>query len=64
MAVNSVFFCKECGYESAAWMGKCPGCNSWNSFVEEKINKKSSSCKTSRGFSSTFSDKSEVKMFF
>ena len=61
MAVNSVFFCKECGYESAAWMGKCPGCNSWNSFVEEKINKKSSSCKTSRGFSSTFSDKSEVK---
>lgn len=61
MAVNSVFFCKECGYESAAWMGKCPGCNSWNSFVEEKINKKASSSKTSRGFSSTFSDKSEVK---
>ena len=32
-----VFFCKECGYESAKWLGKCPGCNNWNSFVEEKI---------------------------
>lgn len=32
-----VFFCKECGYESPAWLGKCPGCESWNSFVEEKI---------------------------
>ena len=34
---KNVFFCKECGYESAKWLGKCPGCNSWNSFVEEKI---------------------------
>ena len=32
-----VFFCKECGYESAKWLGKCPACNTWNSFVEEKI---------------------------
>ena len=32
-----VFFCKECGYESAKWLGKCPGCGLWNSFVEEKI---------------------------
>ena len=40
MASNTVFFCKECGYESAKWLGKCPGCNNWNSFVEEKINKK------------------------
>ena len=35
-----IFFCKECGYESAKWLGKCPGCNSWNSFVEEKIKEK------------------------
>lgn len=27
--------CQECGYESAKWMGKCPGCNSWNTMVEE-----------------------------
>ncbi len=40
-----VFFCKECGYESAKWLGKCPGCNSWNSFVEEKIKEKSSGTK-------------------
>ncbi len=32
-----VFFCKDCGYESPAWLGKCPGCGNWNSFVEEKI---------------------------
>ena len=34
-----IFFCKECGYESAKWLGKCPGCNQWNTFVEEKIKK-------------------------
>ncbi len=31
------FFCKECGYESVKWLGKCPGCGAWNAFVEEKI---------------------------
>ena len=36
-----VFFCKECGYESAKWLGKCPGCSQWNTFVEEKIKEKS-----------------------
>lgn len=60
MASNTVFFCKECGYESAKWLGKCPGCNSWNSFVEEKVNKKTSS-KTSNGYISTFSGTSTVK---
>lgn len=34
---NTVFFCNECGYESAKWLGKCPACNAWNSFVEEKV---------------------------
>jgi len=29
-----VFFCGECGYESAKWLGKCPGCGSWNTMVE------------------------------
>ena len=61
MATNTVFFCKECGYESAKWIGKCPGCNSWNSFVEEKINKQSKSKASSKGFSNTFNNKSEVK---
>lgn len=59
MATNTVFFCKECGYESAKWLGKCPGCNSWNSFVEEKVNKKTT--KNQNGYSSTFSQNSDVK---
>jgi DNA repair protein RadA/Sms len=32
-----IYFCKECGYETKKWMGKCPGCNSWNSFSEELV---------------------------
>lgn len=32
---NTVFFCTECGYETSKWMGQCPGCKTWNSFVEE-----------------------------
>ncbi|MBQ7707305.1 MAG: AAA family ATPase, partial [Lachnospiraceae bacterium] len=44
---KQVFFCKECGYESAKWLGQCPGCREWNTFVEEKITvgAKSSSAK-------------------
>ena len=33
------FFCKECGFESTKWLGQCPSCSSWNSFVEEGVNK-------------------------
>jgi len=33
----SVFFCKECGYESSKWMGQCPSCKAWNSFTEEIV---------------------------
>ncbi|TCS94234.1 DNA repair protein RadA [Hazenella coriacea] len=32
------FVCQECGYESAKWMGRCPGCGNWNSLVEEREN--------------------------
>jgi DNA repair protein RadA/Sms len=32
---KSSFFCQQCGYESAKWLGKCPSCNNWNCFVEE-----------------------------
>ena len=60
MASNTVFFCKECGYESAKWLGRCPGCNNWNTFVEEKVNKKSSS-KSSGGRNTTFGGSSTVK---
>ena len=33
----TVFFCQNCGYESAKWMGQCPACREWNSFVEERV---------------------------
>lgn len=35
--VTSMFFCQECGHESVKWMGQCPACHSWNTFVEEKV---------------------------
>lgn len=34
---TTVFFCQECGYESSKWLGQCPGCKKWNTFVEENI---------------------------
>lgn len=36
---KQILFCKECGYESPKWMGQCPGCKAWNSFVEAPANK-------------------------
>lgn len=38
---KTIFFCQNCGYESAKWLGKCPSCSTWNSFVEE-LSKKTS----------------------
>ncbi len=32
---KTVFFCQNCGYESSKWMGQCPACHEWNTFVEE-----------------------------
>ncbi len=32
---TTIFFCQSCGYESSKWMGQCPGCREWNTFVEE-----------------------------
>ncbi len=34
---KTVFFCQECGYEAPKWMGQCPMCKNWNSFVEEPV---------------------------
>jgi DNA repair protein RadA/Sms len=34
---KSAFFCQSCGYESTKWVGKCPSCNNWNTFVEEVV---------------------------
>ncbi len=35
---KTVFVCRECGYESAKWLGKCPECQAWNSFSEMTLN--------------------------
>jgi DNA repair protein RadA/Sms len=40
--VKSAFFCQNCGYESVKWLGQCPSCNQWNTFVEELVQKESS----------------------
>jgi DNA repair protein RadA/Sms len=45
---KSAFFCQDCGHESPKWLGKCPGCHSWNTLVEEIKVKKSSSSPFSR----------------
>ncbi|MBR3134462.1 MAG: DNA repair protein RadA [Clostridia bacterium] len=43
---KTVFVCSECGYESPKWLGKCPACNSWNTFYEEKLQSTTSSGKS------------------
>jgi len=43
---KTIFFCTNCGYESAKWLGKCPSCGSWNTFSEEKFTKTKSGSTT------------------
>ena len=37
---KTIYFCQECGQESSKWMGQCPGCKQWNTFVEETVSQK------------------------
>ena len=34
---KSIYFCQNCGHEENKWLGQCPACKEWNTFVEEKI---------------------------
>ena len=36
-AKKSVYFCQNCGHEESKWLGQCPACKEWNTFVEEKV---------------------------
>ena len=45
MKTRSVFSCSSCGYQSPKWLGRCPDCNSWNSFSEEDYTPVSSASK-------------------
>jgi DNA repair protein RadA/Sms len=46
--LKSAFFCQSCGYEAPKWLGKCPGCSNWNTFVEEIKQKKGSTAPFSK----------------
>lgn len=46
---KTLFFCQNCGFESSKWMGQCPGCREWNTFVEEPQVGSSSAKKPSAG---------------
>ena len=46
---KSIFFCQQCGYESAKWMGQCPACHEWNSFVEELLPESAKKSASKRG---------------
>ena len=39
---SSIFYCQNCGTSSSKWLGKCPSCGQWNTFVEERTSKKES----------------------
>lgn len=34
---KSIYFCQNCGHEESKWLGQCPACREWNTFVEEKV---------------------------
>ena len=51
---KTTFFCKECGFESPKWLGQCPGCKEWDSFVEEPV------VKTAAGRSVTVTEHREL----
>ena len=59
---KTIFFCKECGHESSKWLGQCPGCKEWNTFVEEPVVKKSVTGSVLRGQKAEPSKLSEVKI--
>ena len=43
MKVKTTYFCQNCGAQSPKWIGKCPSCNEWNTYVEEVIAKEAKS---------------------
>ena len=39
---KTAYFCSECGYESPKWLGRCPACQQWNTFIEQPLPAKDS----------------------
>ena len=50
---KTIFVCSECGNESPKWLGKCPACNSWNTFYEQKIEKYTETNKADKKINNT-----------
>lgn len=50
---KTLYICQECGYESSKWLGKCPDCEGWNAFVEEKKEVKKIVNKASKNINSS-----------
>ena len=57
--VKTAFFCQNCGYESVKWVGQCPSCGQWNTFVEELIQKET--LKNNNGWKEYSDDKRTIK---
>ncbi len=56
---KTAFFCQQCGYESVKWLGQCPSCGQWNTFVEELIQKET--IKNGNGWKDYNDDKRTIK---
>lgn len=60
--VKSVFYCQNCGAQSPKWIGKCPSCNEWNSYVEEIVDRTSSHAKVAVRLKATPKTISEIQI--
>jgi DNA repair protein RadA/Sms len=49
LKTKKAYFCQQCGYESAKWLGKCPSCGEWNTFAEETVSKSATSARVIDG---------------
>ncbi|TAF79811.1 MAG: DNA repair protein RadA, partial [Sphingobacteriales bacterium] len=58
LKIKTSYFCQSCGFEAAKWLGKCPSCQQWNTFVEEVVEKKNSGTPNWKG--DTSENKSRV----
>ncbi|SCP99791.1 DNA repair protein RadA [Anaerobium acetethylicum] len=57
---DMIFFCQSCGFESAKWLGQCPGCREWNTFVEEPKAPKTAGKKNMPGRMSVASEPTRI----
>ncbi len=54
---KTTYFCQNCGYQAAKWLGNCPSCSQWNTFVEEIVEKNSAKIEWKQSVSTKISNK-------